>query len=214
MGIGSQWNTKGSGQTEISEFKVAITVNEQVLWLQIAVKNTMAVAVTDTLAQLAHELLDHLITKTKTAEVWTRAFWESLAAATITDWQCLHVFLEIKVEELEDEVELVAVGVDNVEETDNVWVVHLLEEGNLADGGGWDTLIFGLETDLLESDNASVVEEIAGLVDDTVGSCTASVLASRNQGDKCYYEKHNITTSHTLANLLKFLIVLHIEERC
>lgn len=64
-----------------------------------------------------------------------------------------------------------AIGMDNVEETHDVWVIHLLEEGNLTDGGGWDTLIFSLEADLLESYNASIVEEVASLVNDTISSC-------------------------------------------
>lgn len=63
-----------------------------------------------------------------------------------------------------------AIGVDNVEKAHDVLVVHFLEKGNLANCGGWDTLILSLEADLLESDNASIVEQIAGLVDDSV--CT------------------------------------------
>lgn len=63
-----------------------------------------------------------------------------------------------------------AIGVDDVEEADDVWVIHLLEEGNLADRGGWNTLILSLEADLFESDNASVVEEIAGLVNNSVST--------------------------------------------
>jgi hypothetical protein len=65
----------------------------------------------------------------------------------------------------------VTVGVYDVEEADDVRVVHLLEEGDLADGGGGDALIFGFKTDLLEGDNALVLGgEVARLVDNSVSS--------------------------------------------
>lgn len=170
MGVGSQWNTKGAGKSEIGKLKVSLAVNEKVLWLQIAVKNAVSVAVSDTLAQLAHELLDHLISKSETSKLWSGALWEWLSTSSFTDWQGLHVLLQVEVEELKNEVKLVAIGVDDVKKADDVWVVHLLEKGNLTDGGGWNTLILSLKADLLESDNASVVEEIAGLVNNSVGT--------------------------------------------
>ena len=63
--------------------------------------------------------------------------------------QRLHVLLQVQVQVLEHEVQLMTVGVHNVEQTDDVRVDHLLEEGNLADGGGGDAFVFGFETDLL-----------------------------------------------------------------
>src|SRR5690242_13656725 len=108
-----------------------------------------------------------------------RALGQGLAASAIADWQRLHVLLQVEVKELEDEVELVAVGVHDVEQTDDVGVVHLLEQRNLANGGRGDTLIFGLEADLLERDDALVLCcEVAGLVDDAVGSWRLSVRNS------------------------------------
>lgn len=83
MGVGSQWHTKGSGKTKIGQLQVTVAVNEKVLWLQVAVKDTVCVAVPDALAQLAHELLDHIISKSKTSEVWPGPFWKGLSAATI-----------------------------------------------------------------------------------------------------------------------------------
>lgn len=87
MGIGSQWNTERSCETEIGKLKVSITVDEQVLGLQVAVKDAVAVAVSDTLAQLAHELLDHIWSKSQVGECWSGTLWQSLPASSITDWQ-------------------------------------------------------------------------------------------------------------------------------
>jgi hypothetical protein len=68
----------------------------------------------------------------------------------------------------------VAVGVHNVQQADNVGVVHLLEQRDLANGGRGNALIFGFEANLLECDNALVLCcEVAGLVDNSVGSWLA-----------------------------------------
>lgn len=63
-----------------------------------------------------------------------------------------------------------AVGVDNVEETQDVVVFHLLEERDLANGGAGDAFIFGFEADLLEGDDFAAIGEVAGFVDDTVSA--------------------------------------------
>lgn len=63
-----------------------------------------------------------------------------------------------------------AINVYDVEETDNVWVVHFFKERNFANCGTGDTFIFGFEANLLESNDLSRVKEIAGFVDYTV--CT------------------------------------------
>lgn len=73
------------------------------------------------------------------------------------------------------------VGVHNVEQTDDVRVDHLLEEGNLADGGGGDAFVFGFETDLLQRDDALVGRgQVAGFVYDAVGACSRKGLSVRN----------------------------------
>ena len=65
-----------------------------------------------------------------------------------------------------------AVGVHDVEQADDVGVAHLFEQGDFADGGGGDALIFGFEADLLEGDDALVGgSEVAGFVDYAVSSC-------------------------------------------
>lgn len=60
----------------------------------------------------------------------------------------LHVFLEVPVEELKDQVEL-ALALDAVLQLNDVVVTELTEEGDLAEGGGGDTLVLHLETDAL-----------------------------------------------------------------
>ena len=100
------------------------------------------------------------------------ALGQRLATSTLADRESLHVLLQIHVQVLEDEVELVAVGVDNVEQANDVRVVHFLEQRNLADGRGRDALILGLETDLLQRNNALVGSaQVESLVDDTVRTC-------------------------------------------
>lgn len=60
MSIGTQWYTKGTRQTKIGQLEVTLLVDEEILGLQIAVEHSVSVAVSDTLAELAHEFLDHL----------------------------------------------------------------------------------------------------------------------------------------------------------
>lgn len=173
VGVGAQRNTKGAGQTEISKLQVTVAVNQQVLRLEIAVQDAVTVAVTNTLAQLAHELLDNRIAQSQTVELSTCALGQSLPLASITSGQRLHVLLQVEIEELKNEVELVAVSVHNVEQAHNVGVAHLLEQRDLADGGRRDTLIFGFETDLLQGHYAPAVVQVTSLVDDTVCSCVS-----------------------------------------
>lgn len=98
-----------------------------------------------------------------------RPLRQRLPSASLADGQCFHVLLQIEVEEFEDEVKLVAVGVYDVEEANNGGVVHLFEQGDLADRGRGNAFIFGFETDFLEGDDALVGGgEIAGFVDDSV----------------------------------------------
>ena len=104
MGVGAKRDSEGTSKTEIGQLQVALTINEQVLRLQIAVKNTVTVAVADTLAQLAHELLDDSVAKTQTIEIGAGTLGESLATTTVSDGERLHVFLQVAVKELEDEV--------------------------------------------------------------------------------------------------------------
>jgi hypothetical protein len=58
----------------------------------------------------------------------------------------------------------------DVEELDDVGVIHFLEQGYLANSSAGNAFVFGLESDLLQGDDTVRVGELAGLVDDTVGS--------------------------------------------
>lgn len=48
-------------------------------------------------------------------------------------------------------------GVDNVKQSYDVGVAHLLEQGDFADGGAGYTLVLGFETDLLQCDDSATV---------------------------------------------------------
>jgi hypothetical protein len=169
VSIGTQGDTKGSGQTEISQLQVTITVDKQVLGFEVTVQDTVAMAVTNTLNQLSHELLHHGVAQTQVG-AQHRAIRQGLATTTLANRQSLHVFLQVTVEKLKDKVKLVAVGVNNVQQLDDVGILHLLEERDLANGSAGDALIFGLETDLFQSDDTVGVVQFASLVDDTVRS--------------------------------------------
>lgn len=64
-----------------------------------------------------------------------------------------------------------AIGVNDVEQLDDVGILHFLEKGDLPDRRAGNTLIFGLQSDLFKGDNSIRMIEFAGLVDNTVGSC-------------------------------------------
>ena len=68
------------------------------------------------------------------------------------------------------------IGMDDVEQTHNVGVVHLLEEGNFANCSAGDAFVLGLETDLLQSYDSCRVCEVPSLVDNTV--CALSMMVS------------------------------------
>lgn len=150
MSVSAQRNTKGTSKTKISQLQVTIAINKQILGLQVTVQNTVTVAVTDTLNQLSHKLLNHSVAQ---AEIHHGAIGQSLAASTLAHGKSLHVFLQIEIQEFKDQVQLVAIGVDDVVQLDNVGVAHFLEERDFTDGGTGNTLIFGFETDLLESND-------------------------------------------------------------
>lgn len=169
VGVCAERHAKGAGEPKIGELEVAVFVDEQVLRLEVAVQDAVGVAVAHALAQLHHELLDHGVVHDQCLARQPRALGQRLATAALVDGQRLHVLLEVAVEELKHQVQLVAVGVHNVEQAHNVRVVHLLEQRDLADGRRRHALVLGLEADLLERHDALVLGgEVARLVYDTV----------------------------------------------
>jgi hypothetical protein len=58
VGVSAERNTEGAGQTKIGQLQVALLVDEQVLRLEITVKDAVGVAVARALEELEGELLD------------------------------------------------------------------------------------------------------------------------------------------------------------
>ena len=134
-------------------------------------QHAMCMAVSRPRNQLTQKLFYNQRSHTQIGECWAGALGQRLTPPTLRDGQGFHVFLEVEVEVLEDKIELVAVGVDNVEEAHDVRVVHFLEQGDLADGGGGHAFVFGFEPDLFERDDAAVFGgKVFGFVDDAVGA--------------------------------------------
>jgi hypothetical protein len=171
VGVCAKRNTESASETEVGELEVEVLVDEEVLGLEVAMQDAVGMAVSHTLAELHHELLDHGVVHVECFSIQTCALGQGFAAAALADRQRLHVLLQVTVKELKDEVELVAVGVDDVEQAHNVGIVHLLEQRNLADGRGRDALILGFEPDLLEGEDALVLcRQVLCLVDDAVSA--------------------------------------------
>ena len=95
-----------------------------------------------------------------------------LSSSALAHRQRLHVFLQVQVQVLKHQVQFMPICVYNVKQPNDIRIVHLLQQGDLADCGGGDALIFGLEADFLERDDALLrCSEIAGFIDDAVGAC-------------------------------------------
>ena len=129
-------------------------------------EDSVGMAKSDPLDQLAHELFHN-----RTAQAVSRRLptLGNIFHALLPIH--LHVLFEIHVQELEDEIELVSVGVNDVQETDNGRVLHLFEEGDLPDGCTWDAFIFCFKADLLEGDDSRGMGEVSGFVHDTICTC-------------------------------------------
>ena len=117
-----------SSKAKVRKLQIPISIDEEILRLQVPMENTVTMAVSHALDQLAHKLLDHVLAKSKPPEVCTCSLRECLTPATIADGQSFHIFLEIEIEEFEDKVEFVAIGVDDIEKANNVWIVHFLQQ--------------------------------------------------------------------------------------
>lgn len=132
VGEGIDWDTKGTSKTEIGEFELALVINEKVLGFQITVQDAVFVAEGNSLEKLVHEGFDGDVVKL------------TASAAGI------HVFLQILIHVFKDQHELV-LGVDDIVEGDNVIMLQLLHERDLADGCGW-CAFFRVQMNLFECD--------------------------------------------------------------
>jgi hypothetical protein len=128
------------------------------------------VTIFNTLDQIQHKLLHDLLIHSQVSHGSGSSGGKRLSTTAVCDGERVHVLFKIKVEEFHDEVELVAVGVNNIQEADDVGVVQFSQDGNLADGGAGNAFVFGLETDLFESDNAAIVAKITGFVDNAIST--------------------------------------------
>lgn len=124
-------------------------------------------AVAHSLDQLSHEFLYHRSVQTN---AHLRSVRQSFTTAAFINGQGIHVPLQIKIQQLHDEVKLLAIDVNDIEQADHVRVFHFLEKGNLADRGAGDALIFSLESDLLQGNDTVWVVQLASFVDDAVSS--------------------------------------------
>ena len=66
------------------------------------------------------------------------------------------------------------IGMNNVEQADNVGIPHFLEERDFANGSAWHAFIFSFEANFLQGDNSAAIGEVSSFVDDTVGTWKAS----------------------------------------
>lgn len=58
MGVCAEWDAEGASETEVSDLKIAFRIDKEVLGFEVAVENTVGVAVTNARHELCGELLD------------------------------------------------------------------------------------------------------------------------------------------------------------
>ena len=150
--VGTDGDLKGARKPKVGNLQLALTVDQQVLRLQVAVHDAARVADGHTLEELVHVGLD-------------QRHAHAIRPAGI------HVFFEVFVEPLENEVEAV-LGVLYVHQVDDVGVRELLQKGDLTERRGRDAFVLDLETDLLECDHAAcrLSDEARRFVDDLMGT--------------------------------------------
>lgn len=114
MGVCLNRESEGPGKSEISELNVvSLSVDEQVLRLEITMENSMLVQVDECEQDLVQEELCLL-------------FGEWLIALL------LHVFLQVELQILKDQVQLV-LTVDDLLKLYYIWVSESLQQTDLSD---------------------------------------------------------------------------------
>ena len=180
-------------------------------------QDTVAVAVPNSLHNLSHEFLDHGFSQTHIRSHCS-AVRKGLSTPTFADRKSFHVFFKIEVQEFENKVEFVAIGMHDVEQADDVGILHFFEQGNLTNGCTGDTFILCFETDLLQGDDTAGMNELAGFVNDTVRSCSKEKKKRSQFHIRIPINFHRtnvkstakpVLVAHTLSNLLDSMIVLH-----
>lgn len=170
MGIRPQRHTKGPSQAKIGQFQVPLTINKQILGLQIAMNNPMTMTIAQSLTQMSHKLLNNRFIQTDRSTALREPIWQRLAASTVTNRQSVHIFLQIEVHEFHNEVEIVTFGIDDVVQANDAGILHFLEQGNFADGGAGNALVCIFEADLFQRDDSVRMIEFARFVDDAISA--------------------------------------------
>ena len=67
MCVGTDWDAEGACKAEVGQLDVAVGINEQVLWLEVTVKDAVRVAEFDAFEQLEHIALQDKTKQTKAA---------------------------------------------------------------------------------------------------------------------------------------------------
>jgi hypothetical protein len=116
----------------------------------------------------------------------------------------VEIFFEIKVKELENQVQFIF-AVDNVFELHNVWVSQLLEERNLSNGCRRNALIGVLEPNFLKSDDL-VCFPVASFEDDAIGAFAKFFMSFKSQVTLLSRDHFHIT--RCCGGLLGLLFVL------
>ena len=126
-------DTEGSRKTEVTQLQLSLAVDEKILGLKVSVEDPVFVAERGAFQELVHEAADGV----------------GVECATIA--MCIHVLLKIALAVFENEDKL-GLGVYDIVEPDDVDVLELLHEGDLADGGRWRAF-FRIKMNLLESND-------------------------------------------------------------
>ena len=122
VGEGVDGDAKGAGEAEVSEFELALGVDEEVLGFEVAVQDAVVVAECDALQELVHKGFAGDVV-------------ESAAGAAR-----VHVLFEVFVHVFEDEHELVF-SVNHVVQRDDVFVFELFHERDFRGWRCWGCLL-------------------------------------------------------------------------
>lgn len=110
-------------------------------------QDAVTVAITDAFDQLSHKLFDHGISQAHVAAEGG-AIWEDFTTSTLTDRKSLHILFEVEVQVFENEIEFVAVGMNDVQQLHDIGVVHFFQKGDFTNGRAGNAFILGLQSNL------------------------------------------------------------------
>jgi hypothetical protein len=109
VGVGADGDAESAGESEIGKFEIAVTIDKKVLGLQIAVKNSVGVAKSNSAEHLVQERLD---------------LHGGKAAGCL---MLVHVLLEVVLEKLKHEMQFL-LAVNHVLQPDDVLMLKLFQQ--------------------------------------------------------------------------------------